>query len=177
MASARRVALPASIASVVQMATINAPTDILTRPLKPLANQRSQAGRILDVLIKHHGGNVNIPELRLSSGFANESRIDLWTIDPSPANGNRAIAYEIKISRRDWRKESKVKQRGARLFADCFYYATPPGLLKPEEIPDWAGLVEVDDKVNTIIVAPKLDKAYPTWGLVVSMLRRTAIEV
>lgn len=169
------------------MATISASTGTPTRRRKPSGRQKSLANRILAGLLSLHGGNVNIPELRLSSGFANESRIDLWSIDPSPATGNVATAYEIKISRDDWKRDNAIKQRGARLFADRFYYVTPPGLLKPEEIPDWAGLIEVDPdekdawdnlvRCKTIVTAPKLDKAHPTWGLVVSMLRRVPMEV
>lgn len=172
MASVRAVALPASVARAVKMGTTDAPMDMLTRVKK-----RSPANQILTSLESYHASNINIRELRLSSGFDNEARIDLWTVDPSPAKGNPATAYEIKISRRDWRKDSAIKQRGARLFADRFYYATPAGLLKPEEIPDWAGLVEVDKDYNIIVQAPKLDKQHPSWGLVVSMLRRVPIEV
>ncbi len=76
-----------------------------------------------------------------------------------------------------------MKQRGARLFSDRFFYATPPGLIKPEEIPDWAGLAECDNsnpnwwsRYKIIVPAPKLDKPHPSWGLVVSLLRRNSIE-
>lgn len=151
----------------------------------PLQTKRplSLSSRIINNLESKHEGHINIRELRLSSGFGHESRIDLWTIDPSPATGNIAVAYEVKISRRDWKKDGIVKQRGARLFADRFFYATPPGLLTADEIPDWAGLVECDPDsapltvgaYNIVVPAPKLDKQHPSWGLVVSMLRRVPV--
>lgn len=178
MATARAVVFPESVASGVRMGTISALTDTPILPVTRSRSSHSQANRILACLEEHHVGSICIPELRLSSGFANESRIDFWAIDPSPANGNPAVAYEIKTSRRDWRKDNAFKQRGARLFADRFFYATQPGLLKPKEIPDWAGLVECESGAyNVIVQAPKLDKQSPSWGLVVSMLRRCPIEV
>jgi hypothetical protein len=76
-----------------------------------------------------------------------------------------------------------LKQRGARLFSDQFFFVTPPGLLKPEEIPDWAGLLEpyADSFFshwatwNVVVPTPIRSKDAPSWPLVVSMLRREAI--
>lgn len=54
--------------------------------------------------------------------------------------------YEIKISRHDYRKEKSGKGRkyddlisGRRV--NYFSYIVPEGLVDPEEIPDWAGLI------------------------------------
>ena len=141
-----------------------------------------KAETVVRCLEEHHKDWISIRELRLSSGFENAQRIDLWCIDPSPANGNQAISYEVKVSRQDFQRDSFEKQRGARLFSDKFYYATPVGLLKPGEIPDWAGLVEISPtetvwkRYKIVIPSPKMDKFAPSWGLVCSMLRRTDIE-
>jgi len=56
----------------------------------------------------------------------------------------------VKISRGDFLRDVKdpAKHSHARLFSDLFYYAAPRGLLKIEEIPDWAGLIEVGPKRN-----------------------------
>lgn len=150
---------------------------------------------VIDGLRGKHRSWICVEELRLSSGFGNEGRIDLWCINPAPSSGCRATAYEVKVSRGDFRRDSAFKQRGARLFADEFYYATPPGLVTKDEIPDWAGLVEVHSggpipdhmhqryggrthywpEVRTIVQAPKMDKHAPSWGLVVSLLRKQPI--
>lgn len=120
-------------------------------------------------------------ELRLSSGFGWQGRIDFYAISPSPSTGNLATAYEVKVSKSDFQKDTHAKQRGARLYSDKFYYVTPKGMIQPEKIPDWAGLKEVEWKVlhgeeylsiTEKIPAPKLDKSAPSWGLVCSMLRR-----
>lgn len=126
--------------------------------------------------------NILFPELRLGSGYCGVSqrRIDLFCI--SSDAGNTTTAYEIKVSRPDFKKDvnDDFKQRGARLYANYFYYVTPVGLLKPEEIPLWAGLIEVDlDEyqkgelhcLREVVSAPLMPKAVPSWGLICSMVR------
>ncbi len=113
-------------------------------------------------------------ELALSSGAR---RCDFWTLAPCQSKGYAATAYEIKVSRADYRRDTPTKQREARLFSDRFYYATPPGLLKPDDVPDWAGLVEIfpdaerHARKKIVVQAPLRDKDAPSWELVVSLLR------
>ena len=139
---------------------------------------------------RHSGrGAVVIEELRIGCGYSGgaERSIDVWAIEPNSSKGCTATSYEIKISRGDFLRDVKspLKQRGARLFSDQFWFVTPPGLLKPEEIPDWAGLLEPQHHehweqypISHIIVpAPFRSKDAPSWPLVVSMLRRTAIII
>lgn len=74
----------------------------------------------------------------------------------------------------DFRRDTHEKQREARLFSDRFYYVTPAGLLRTEEIPDWAGLIEIIDGRKRITVpAPMRDKDAPSWELIVSLLRNS----
>lgn len=139
-------------------------------------------------------GNITVAELRMGSGYggAEQRTIDLWTIDSGPATGNRATSYEVKVDRSDFLGDirSPLKQRGARLFSDKFYYVTPAGLVRPEEVPVWAGLLEVyePDKswvghmydgvrlgLREVVPAPVLSKAAPSWPLVVSLLRRVPL--
>lgn len=136
-------------------------------------------------LVLQHRKDLCFPEFRLSSGFANESRVDFLAVNVGPSTGNKATAYEIKISRSDYKRDSHKKQRGARLFSDYFFYIAPKGVIPEETIPDWAGLIEVEWKVlgrhynggkpflvgREIIKAPKRDKEAPTWGLFVSAIR------
>jgi hypothetical protein len=142
------------------------------------------AESIVEVLDKKHAKDICFDELRLSSGFANLSRVDFFAINVAPSSGNVAIAYEIKVSRADFKRDSAKKQRGARLFSDHFYYIAPAGVINIDDIPDWAGLMEVDWatskymnggkpylKIKTLLPAPKRDKDAPTWGLLVSMIR------
>lgn len=131
-----------------------------------------------------HRNSVVIEELRVGCGFGggSERSIDVWAIDANSSKGCTASSYEIKVSRSDFLRDVKcpLKQRGARLFSDQFWFVTPVGLVKPEEIPDWAGLLEPypdpDCQIlRQVVSSPYRSKDAPSWQLVVSMLRREAI--
>src|SRR5262245_34079515 len=61
--------------------------------------------------------------------------------------------YEIKISRADFRADQRKEwKHGVCLSSaeravrpNVFYYVTPPDLVPPEEVPDYAGLLYVTD--------------------------------
>ena len=134
------------------------------RPV-PLAQQ------IVEALAASLGDAIYATELAFCQGAR---RCDLWTVSANSSAGFKARAYEIKISRADFRRDNAVKQREARLFSDQFFYVTPAGLIKPEEVPDWAGLIEyADDAFKTVVTAPYRDKDAPTWELVVSLIRNS----
>ena len=125
---------------------------------------------ILEALRRQAGDAIWAAELALSSGAR---RCDFWTLQVQASKGYQATAFEIKVSRGDFRRDHAVKQREARLFSDRFYYVAPAGLLAPAEIPDWAGLKEwsADNGLTTRLPAPLRDKDAPTWELVVSLFR------
>lgn len=101
-------------------------------------------------------------------------RCDFWTISPNGSAGYKAVAYEIKVSRQDFKRDTAIKQREARLFSDLFYYVTPPGLIRREEVPEWAGLIEFDGQhLSYRLQAPHRDKDGPSWELVVSLIRNS----
>ncbi|MDR2151497.1 MAG: MmcB family DNA repair protein [Helicobacteraceae bacterium] len=88
---------------------------------------------------------VTIAELRVGTGFdgLSKRRIDLLAI--SAEKGNNVIGVEIKASKADFLKDLKdpAKQKPLRCFSNEFYYATPKGLIEPNDLPQWAGLIEV----------------------------------
>ncbi len=120
--------------------------------------------------------NLYFPELPF--GTKAQRRIDLFEISCFESKGFTATAYEIKISRSDFKRETEQKQRPARMFSDHFWYVTPPGLIKPEEIPLWAGLMEIDLTIEgykarkKIVPAPKLDKLPPSWDFLIACSRK-----
>lgn len=130
-----------------------------------------KASDILDALVTQTGDAIFATELAFCGG---SRRCDFWTISANSSAGFKARAYEIKVSRADFRRDTSMKQRESRLFSDQFFYVTPAGMVKPEEVPDWAGLIEyADGHLKTIIQAPYRDKDAPTWELVVSMIRNS----
>lgn len=144
-------------------------------------NDKQKTETILEALKRKctswHRCNVLFPELRLGSGYSDiaQRRIDLFMI--SAEKGNYTTAFEIKVSRADFLKDIKndLKQRGARLYSSNFYYVTPKGMLKPDEIPMWAGLIEYDfdeKQFQEIIPAPLQNRNNPSWSLICSLIRR-----
>ena len=82
------------------------------------------------------------------------------------------VAYEveIKVSKEDFKNDFKNKQDKHLLFEDgnmigrfpkgssmpnYFYYAVPEGLISPEEVPDYAGLLYVQPWGITFVKQPK----------------------
>lgn len=128
-------------------------------------------GQILAALVAQRGDGIWASELSFDGGAR---RCDFWTISANGSQGFAANAYEIKISRGDFKRDTAVKQRQARLFSDRFYYVAPAGLIRPDEVPEWAGLLEFSDGVlKPKMPAPLRDKDAPTWQLVVSLIRNS----
>jgi hypothetical protein len=146
-------------------------------------NSDITSNHILTALKKVHDKDLWFEEVRLSSGFAWQGRIDFLSLNVSPAAGNKAVAYEVKISKPDFKRDTHEKQRGARLYSDHFYYIAPVGIIDPVLVPDWAGLKVVEWKcpkgrtpylaIKDVITAPKRDKEPPSWGLVCSLVRNS----
>lgn len=141
-------------------------TDILEPATKP-----DLTGEILAALVAQVGDAIWASELAFDGGAR---RCDFWTVSANSSAGFQATAYEIKVSRADFRRDTAMKQRQARQFSDRFYYVAPTGLIKPEEVPDWAGLIEFEDgKLSRKVDAPYRDKDAPTWQLVISLIRNS----
>lgn len=129
------------------------------------------ASEILDALIASSSGCIWAKELAFFSG---KSRIDFFTIQPTASQMFRTNAYEIKVSRADFARDSAEKQDGALKWSDRFWYVTPPGLIGRHEVPEWAGLQEWDGALFAVKrKAPPRHKQPPDWEFIVSMLRNS----
>ncbi len=145
---------------------------------------------IIELLRVRHRGEVFVEELRGGSGTGsdNERRMDAWAMHHYPSKGNRRTAYEVKISRGDFLRDIKqlLKHRPALTFSNEFYFVAPEGMIKPEELPLFAGLLEVvksgwvqDPKpfgyvahhLRSKVPAPWRDTTPPNWRFVVSLVR------
>lgn len=154
---------------------------------------------IIETLRARHRAELFFTEVRGGAGYGgvSERRIDAWAMHPHPSRNNCRVAYEIKVSRRDFLRELKdpKKRKAALLFSNEYYFAAPKGLIKPGELPAEAGLIEVIDTPRTAIVvtnddcvikdnpphiwnvvvrAPWRDTPPPSWRFVVSLLRNSA---
>ena len=112
-------------------------------------------------------------------------RIDAWQIQCQAHKRFEVTAFEIKVSRSDFRADAKNrhKQRHAKRLSNRFYYVIPEGLFTdPEaEVPDDCGLIEVSivegrPVPQRVVVAPYRDICPPTWEFVAAVARRAYKE-
>ena len=86
-----------------------------------------------------------------------------WEIDVLSMNKNDyLIEYEIKITRSDFKADSKKKKwewyekRVETMISNYFYYVCPKDLIKENEIPVFAGLIYVTQSGIEIIKKAQL---------------------
>lgn len=130
-------------------------TDFFKDDTPPTWNERSvQDSLYIYCSIKNH--EIIVPN----------SCVFGWESDVISVNRTGFIAeFEIKVSRSDFKAESKKAHRvlltdpvqKSSLFGDVvhprpnyFYFAVPDGLIQPEEVPDYAGLIYVKKRAETI---------------------------
>ncbi len=121
---------------------------------------------------------VCFEELRLGTGYggAIEQEIDFWALNCYPSAGMQSIAYEIKVTRSDFKRElaNPKKRHGAMEISNRFYFVAPIGLIQPDELPADCGLVEIGDgKAVVTVQATWRDRlASPPWRFLASVARR-----
>ena len=151
--------------------------------------RKMKTPEVMEVLRKHcrKKGAIYLEELRAGAGFGvdSERRIDSWSIQAEPSKKHERVAYEVKVSRADFRADMRKpqKQRPARLVSNRFFYVSPEGLIKPAELPVWAGLLEVREvslygerslELVPTVAAPLFETEPPNWSFVVSLVRHAA---
>jgi hypothetical protein len=130
-------------------------------------------------------------EVRLGTGFttsyhvqgspraiSGEGRIDALVMNTYPYKRFIRIAYEIKISRADFLSEMKnpYKREGAEMFANACYFAAPAGLIKPDELPEPWGLVEINGDFHRMKVKAPTREAADLMPPFVASLCRSLIK-
>lgn len=130
-------------------------------------------------------GWATFPNLRAGTGFASRGeqwarRIDFFAFNTWPSSRFLSIAYEIKVSRADFFRE--LEQPDKRTFAEkvaaeC-YFAAPAGMVRPDEIPEGWGLLEVTRGGLRRKKAARQRRPDPwPWPFVASIARRGAERV
>jgi len=95
------------------------------------------------------GHEFIIPNIYLSGGAWSEA--DLISV----TKAGYISEYEIKVSRADFKADfNKLKhhffKKDQRCFQRYFWFATPSGLIKTSEVPEYAGHMEIFKKRNGI---------------------------
>jgi len=120
-----------------------------------------------------------LEEVRYMTGFTpslGQTRIDAWACHLMPSGRYERTALEVKISRSDFLRELKKpqKRKPALLVSNKFLFVAPSGLIKPEELPAEAGLIEVTERgyAHVLVAAPHRDTPPPPWGFLASVARK-----
>lgn len=96
--------------------------------------------------------------------------IGIW-----PSTGHQVHGFEVKVSRTDFLNEMKDPSKSQAIFRFCHRWslATPPGLVRVDELPPNWGLVTFDGKsLRTVRAAPLLAPEPMTAGFVAALVRR-----
>jgi hypothetical protein len=142
-------------------------------------------GKVLDLLRSRHAktsGNgpewAYLEHVRDAAGFDAKRTIDALALHLWPSRGHEMHAFEVKVSRSDWRRElaDPAKADGWCAIVDRFWIVAPRGVVPPEEIPAAWGLLETRASGLTATVpAPllrqKAERQKIGRSLLVCMLR------
>jgi len=127
---------------------------------------------------------VVVTELRAGVGYGDgrEGRIDVAAFNCWPSKGFTRVAYEVKRSRADFRKEMEnpLKRKWVEENFHKCYFAVPSGLVKPDEVPEGWGLMVATkngSKIREVKVA-KHRKIEPLpEELALSTIRALAVQL
>lgn len=114
-------------------------------------------------------------ELATWTGFT-PRLIDYYAFNCWHSKDFLRVAYEVKISRSDFKREllEPFKREPAMKLSNEFYFICPLGMLRPEEIPPGCGLRDVSEtgRIRTRLRAPKREVAEPNLPFIASLARR-----
>lgn len=155
-------------------------------PEKPLneMTDKEKTEKIYECLDRLHQEHwslknfITIREVRCGTGYRYQNKRSFDYMAISACEGNQVRGYEVKASRTDFLKDIKdpEKQKALRCFANLFYYVAPEGVIKKEELPPWAGLLEMyyregEHWINQVVGAPLQANFPPTWSFVAECIR------
>ena len=156
------------------------------QPEKPLneMTDKEKTEKIYECLDRLHEEHwslknfITIREARCGTGYRYQNQRSFDYMAISTLEGNQVRGYEVKASRADFLKDIKdpEKQKALRCFANLFYYVAPEGTIKKEELPPWAGLLEMAQYngeycLYQIVGAPLGANFPPTWSFVAECIR------
>lgn len=123
-------------------------------------------------------------EVKLSVGWAGhgpaprngDQRIDAWVMDTWPGSNLRKTAFEVKVSRSDFKRElaQPDKRLAAMGVSNEFYFVVPATLVEPSEVPEGCGLlwVDVSGRLHEQKAAPRRSCGPLPEGFVAMLLRK-----
>lgn len=117
-------------------------------------------------------------ELRDATGFGASRSIDWFAINTYPSKGECYVAVEVKVSRGDFAREldNPNKRQLWESYCTETWFASPAGMIRPEEIPEGWGLLEAigGGRIRAKVRAPQRASSKPDEHLWISIARRAA---
>ncbi len=98
------------------------------------------AEAVVKLLCCRHNKDICVPQCKTggSWGGGRLNIMDLWVMKTSWTQPT-VYAYEVKVSRADFMQDDKWP--GYLEYCNEFYFAAPPGVIDPKELPPEAGLL------------------------------------
>lgn len=115
-------------------------------------------------------------EVSNSTGSSASRHADAVAMSIWPSRGYVIHGFEIKVSRSDFMAEMKDPSKADAVgkFCDFWWLVVPKGLVKPEELPETWGLMELTGtNLRVVKQAPKAVTVVIDRGFAAAMLRRT----
>ncbi len=115
------------------------------------------ASDIMALLMVRHAKDIAVEECPLEAW--GKLRADLWVLRPSWSKPQVTI-YEVKVTRQDFLRDDK--HRSYLDACNCLYFAAPRGVIKPEELSEECGLLEVAASGGMLRTVKKAPYRVPT---------------
>lgn len=148
----------------------------------PTKAEKVTSARIVAALRARYTGERKewafFDQLRTGTGGAYERTLDAFAFHTWPSQGYRSIAFEVKVTRADFMREvtdPTKREPAERLAGECFF-ATPAGLLRPDEVPEGWGLMELRADGSVAVRKAAAQRKPEPWPLafVACIARRSA---
>ncbi|MCU1592433.1 MAG: hypothetical protein JWP11_3689 [Frankiales bacterium] len=122
---------------------------------------------VLSLLRERHAGKggsgpewAYLEHVRDAAGFSATRTIDALALHLWPSRGHELHAFEVKVSRGDWRRElaDPAKAEGWCALVDRFWIVAPRGVVPRDELPASWGLLETkgESGLAQTVAAPLL---------------------
>lgn len=119
-----------------------------------MSKMKITASEIKQLLAVKHASDVFVPECKNgpTHGAARLLKLDGWAMKRSWSNP-QTIGYEIKVSRSDFLGDDKWTAYLS--YCSHFYFVTPPGLIKADELPPNVGHLVVTKNKTKLLTKKK----------------------
>lgn len=117
------------------------------------------AAQIVRAISRKHSRDALLREIQLNDPEADgTSSAQARRIDILLFNGNQSrTAVEVKVSRADFFRDTLEKRAPWMAVVHRFVYATPPGLVRLEEVPEGCGLWEVSGGAVSVVKKARIN--------------------